>query len=68
MSAAEWDRLHAVIKQPFSPAAWWRRLLLAPCRLLGFAQSANGQGLPTAGSDLQRDWYKAPCVSPSQWN
>jgi hypothetical protein len=61
VSAAEWDRLHAEIKQPFSPACWWRQLLLAPCRLLGCARAADG--LPTACADPQRDWHKEPCVS-----
>jgi len=53
VSAPQWERLHAEVKQPFSPAAWWRHQLSWPCRLLGCARETKDENLPTGSRGCQ---------------
>ena len=60
VSAPEWERLHAEVKQPFCPAAWWRHQLSWPCRLLGCARETTDEDQPTGSRGCQPGRPKRP--------
>ena len=65
VTAPQWARLHAEVKQPFCPAAWWRHQLSWPFRLLGCARETKCEELPTGSSAAQPSRHTEPCVSGS---